>query len=203
MNNISNIIVKYNIDFLKSHFKFKNIDEKMQVELLKIFYEEFNNKFREILTNLNNNIELIKEISKIKKTDYKTLVDLIYRLNKEYGIKSYIIYELLLIKQLNKISSKQLDVFYDEFEKKENNNDEIIYSLELFFTKFALNLFIYNVFYNKKFDLKNNIKNMNKIISSYNKNKYEEIGIDFNKSTFNLIVNIQVNDLIKSLSKDK
>jgi hypothetical protein len=203
MNNISNIIVKYNIDFLKSHFKFKNIDEKMQVELLKIFYEEFNNKFREILTNLNNNIELIKEISKIKKTDYKTLVDLIYRLNKEYGIKSYIIYELLLIKQLNKISSKQLDVFYDEFEKKENNNDEIIYSLELFFTKFALNIFIYNVFYNKKFDLKDNIKNMNKIISSYNKNKYEEVGIDFNKSTFNLIVNIQVNDLIKSLSKDK
>jgi len=200
MNNISNIIVKYTINFLKSHFKFKNIDERTQVELLKFFYEKFNNNFREILTKLNNNTELVDEIHKIKKTDYKTLVDLIYRLNKEYQIKSYIMYELLLIKQLTNINLKQLDEFYDEFEKKDSNKYEVIYTLEHFFTKFAINLFVYNIFFNKKFDLNTNIKN---IISLYNKYKYEDVGIDFNNNTFNLIINIQVNELIKSLSKDK
>jgi len=200
MNNISNIIVKYTINFLKSHFKFKNIDERTQVELLKFFYEKFNNNFREILTKLNNNTELVDEICKIKKTDYKTLVDLIYRLNKEYQIKSYIMYELLLIKQLTNINLKQLDEFYDEFEKKDSNKYEVIYTLEHFFTKFAINLFVYNIFFNKKFDLNTNIKN---IISSYNKYKYEDVGIDFDNNTFNLIINIQVNELIKSLSKDK
>jgi hypothetical protein len=201
---INKCIINFYVNFLKSYFNFINIKEELQIKLLKFLYKKFLNRlFIENLTNFYNNENLRETIKNINKTDYKSFAKIIYESNNKNEIKlqTYGIMELLLLKEIGKANKKQINDFYDEIINYDNLDE--IFTLEYFFIKFALTIIIYNLFYNKKFDLEKGKTIMEKFIKTFSKPKYDNVGIDFNSSKFHILLEPYIQDFGNSLNSNK
>ncbi len=203
---INKCMIEYYVNFLKSYLNFVNIKEEIQVKLLNFLYKKFiKTLFIENLTKFYNDENLKETIKKLKKTDYKSLAKFIYETNSKNDIKieTYGIMELLLLKEIEKANGKQLNDFYDEINEFKDLNE--VFALEHFFIKFALNIVIYNLYYNKKFDLDEGVTIIDKFMKLFSKDKYKNVGIDFNSSKIYIFLEPYIdefgNSLVKSLSK--
>lgn len=203
---ITSCIIEFYVNFLKSYLNFINIKEEFQIKLLKFFYTKIlKDLFINSLIKFYNNENLKEEIKNLKKTDYKSLANFIYEKNSknDMKIKTFGIIELLLLKEIGKANNNQLNIFYDELNKCKEITE--LFTLEHFFIKIALNIVIYNLYYNKKFDVNEGKIIIDKFIKLFSKKNYKNVGIDFNTSKIRILLEPYIeefgNSLIKSLSK--
>jgi len=203
---ITSCIIEFYVNFLKSYLNFINIKEEFQIKLLKFFYTKIlKDLFINSLIKFYNNENLKEEIKNLKKTDYKSLANFIYEKNSknDMKIKTFGIMELLLLKEIGKANNNQLNIFYDELNKCKEITE--LFTLEHFFIKIALNIVIYNLYYNKKFDVDEGKIIIDKFIKLFSKKNYKNIGIDFNTSKIRILLEPYIeefgNSLVKSLSK--
>lgn len=203
---ITSYIIEFYVNFLKSYLNFINIKEEFQIKLLKFFYTKIlKDLFINSLIKFYNNENLKEKIKNLKKTDYKSLANFIYEKNSknDMKIKTFGIMELLLLKEIGKANNNQLNIFYDELNKCKEITE--LFTLEHFFIKIALNIVIYNLYYNKKFDVDEGKIIIDKFIKLFSKKNYKNVGIDFNTSKIRILLEPYIeefgNSLIKSLSK--
>jgi hypothetical protein len=203
---ITSCIIEFYVNFLKSYLNFINIKEEFQIKLLKFFYTKIlKDLFINSLIKFYNNENLKEEIKNLKKTDYKSLANFIYEKNSknDMKIKTFGIMELLLLKEIGKANNNQLNIFYDELNKCKEITE--LFTLEHFFIKIALNIVIYNLYYNKKFDVDEGKIIIDKFIKLFSKKNYKNVGIDFNTSKIRILLEPYIeefgNSLVKSLSK--
>ena len=203
---ITSCIIEFYVNFLKSYLNFINIKEEFQIKLLKFFYTKIlKDLFINSLIKFYNNENLKEEIKNLKKTDYKSLANFIYEKNSknDMKIKTFGIMELLLLKEIGKANNNQLNIFYDELNKCKEITE--LFTLEHFFIKIGLNIVIYNLYYNKKFDVDEGKIIIDKFIKLFSKKNYKNVGIDFNTSKIRILLEPYIeefgNSLVKSLSK--
>jgi len=197
-------IIEFYVNFLKSYLKFININEELQIKLLIFLYKIFIKElFINSLIKFYNDENIKKEIKNLKKTDYISLANFIYEKNtkNDIKIKTFGIMELLLLKQIGNANNNQLKIFYDELNKCKEITE--LFTLEHFFIKFALNIIIYNLYYNKKFDINEDKKIIDKFIKLFNKKTYKNIGIDFNTSNIRILLEPYIEEYGNSLIKSK
>ena len=173
---ITSCIIEFYVNFLKSYLNFINIKEEFQIKLLKFFYTKIlKDLFINSLIKFYNNENLKEEIKNLKKTDYKSLANFIYEKNSknDMKIKTFGIMELLLLKEIGKANNNQLNIFYDELNKCKEITE--LFTLEHFFIKIALNIVIYNLYYNKKFDVDEGKIIIDKFIKLFSKKNYKNV----------------------------
>ena len=197
-------IIEFYVNFLKSYLKFININEELQIKLLIFLYKIFIKElFINSLIKFYNDENIKKEIKNLKKTDYISLANFIYEKNtkNDIKIKTFGIMELLLLKQIGNANNNQLKIFYDELNKCKEITE--LFTLEHFFIKFALNIIIYNLYYNKKFDINEDKKIIDKFIKLFNKKTYKNIGIDFNTSNIRILLEPYIEEYGNSFKEFK
>jgi len=203
MKNIKDInknIIEFNVNLLKSYLNFINIKEEIQIELINYLYKKIlKNIFINTLIKYSNDKNMINKIKDLKK-NYKLLAEYIYYIYtlSENEIKTYKVLELLLLKNIEIAKQKQLNDFYEELDKIKEIEE--IFTLEQYFKKFALNIFIYNIYYNKKIDIKEGEKIIKKFIKKFNKNKYKNVGLDFNSNKIRILIQPYIEEFGNSLN---